>query len=187
LPSASERDFTVGFGWRHSQDQDGRRLVHHAGNAIGARSALVLYPQQGVSVSLLSNASWVASIEQTAQMLAAPFLPQPASAPVLCPVGMTTQRAWIGDAASKGAVRFVVNKGLCMGELPMPPVLAARFDGFLQRRATMLTIIGIDATGGLARAALVTPMGVFDLRPTGDGRHRATLNGTNSIVLQFER
>lgn len=180
-----EREYTIGFGWRHHRDQDGRPLLHHAGNAIGARSALVLYPQERAAISLLSNASWVASIEQTAQMLAAPFLPPPATPAMPCPLAATTQQAWYGDAASQGAVRFAMIDGICVGELPIPPNLAARFDNYLQRRATRLTIIGIDAAGGLARAALVTPMGAFDLRPTGDGRYRADFSATSHILLKF--
>jgi hypothetical protein len=167
------------------RDLDGRALLHHAGYAIGARSALMLYPQHGAAVSLLSNAGWVASIEQTAQMLAAPFLPQPANRAMACPLAETTQRAWYGDATSQGGVRFAVKDGLCIGELPIPPSLAARFDSAMQRRATKLTIIGIDAAGGLSRAALVTPIGAFDLRPTGDGRYRAELTATSSIILKF--
>jgi CubicO group peptidase (beta-lactamase class C family) len=181
-----ERNNSVGFGWRHNQDLDGNDLLHHAGYAIGVRSALVLYPQHGTAVSLLSNAGWVASIEQTAQMLAAPFLPQPAVATAACPLNATTQKAWYGDAISAGTVRFTMQDGLCVGELPIPPALAARLDSLLQRRATKLSIVGIDAAGGLARAALITPIGASDLRPLGDGRYRAELTATSSIILKFD-
>lgn len=183
--AVAERDYSVGFGWRHGRDQDGREVLHHAGNAIGARSALVLYPGQRAAVSLLSNASWVASIEQTAQMLAAPFLPPPATPAAPCPLAATRQQAWYGDAVSHGPVRFAVQDGICVGELPVPPALAARFDGLIQHRATRLTIIGIDRAGGLARATLVTPMGAYDLRPIGDGRYRADFGASSHVVLTF--
>ena len=47
-----------------------------AGVTDGARSALVLWPGEGVAVSLLSNASWVSSIERSAMLLAAPACAQ---------------------------------------------------------------------------------------------------------------
>src|SRR5690606_3074798 len=79
----------VALGWRVGHDQDGARIAHHAGVTIGARSVLVLYPEAGMSVSVLSTALWVASIRETAQMLAAPFQEPTTAQPVACPVTAT--------------------------------------------------------------------------------------------------
>ena len=45
----------VGLGWRISRDPFGKRVWHHEGSMKGARSALLIYPDDGVAVSLLSN------------------------------------------------------------------------------------------------------------------------------------
>ncbi|MEE8586789.1 MAG: serine hydrolase, partial [Acidobacteriota bacterium] len=69
----------VGIAWRIGADRDGRKLIHHAGSMGGARSFVGFYPGQGVAVAVMTNTSWGSWIEQTAQMLAWPFLdPQPA-------------------------------------------------------------------------------------------------------------
>lgn len=65
----------VGLGWRLARDAEGRRLYHHAGSMEGCRSVLVVYPEEGVVVALLSNrASSPHSPELMAQLVAAPFL-----------------------------------------------------------------------------------------------------------------
>ena len=62
--------YEVAFGWRIGMDSSGRTVYHHAGVTEGARSVLVLYPEFGLSIVFLSNASWTAQIERTAFALA---------------------------------------------------------------------------------------------------------------------
>lgn len=64
----------VGFGWRIGEDDQGRKVYHHAGVTPGARSVIVLYPDDDLVVTFLSNARWVASIERTAFSLADLYL-----------------------------------------------------------------------------------------------------------------
>ena len=66
--------YKVAFGWRVAQDFSGRRVYHHAGVTPGARSVIVLYPDAQLSIALLSNSSWVSSIDQTAFSLAGLWL-----------------------------------------------------------------------------------------------------------------
>ncbi len=66
--------YNVGFGWRISHDHENRRVYHHAGATPGARSILALYPEEEVSIAILSNASWIASIDQLAFTLANLYL-----------------------------------------------------------------------------------------------------------------
>jgi len=66
--------YSIAFGWRVGSDGFGRRVAHHAGVTQGARSILVVYPDDGVSIALLSNASWTAQIERTAFAFAQLFL-----------------------------------------------------------------------------------------------------------------
>ncbi len=131
--TVSERDYTVGFGWRRSTDVRGRRILHHAGSAIGARSALVLYPEQTTAIGLLSNAGWTSAIDTSAQALAAPFLPQPRKGAKPCPVEVTSHHAWDDkeDAVAKrGTARFAIVNGVCIGRISVPARLAARLQGF---------------------------------------------------------
>ena len=184
-----ERDYQVGLGWRVSRDVDGVRIAHHAGVTNGARSALVLWPERRMSASILSNASWVSSIEQTAMMLAAPFKPAaPASPAVDCPLRALRYRGQFKGEPFSGLVSFTHEHGLCVGTLALP---AGSFATWLnsgpQKDARQLALVGLDPRGGFARAALVTPLGLYDLRASNkDGVHVAQLNATTLISLQLE-
>jgi serine beta-lactamase-like protein LACTB len=45
----------VGLGWRIATDSLGRRYVHHGGASTGGRAFILVYPDQGVAVAILSN------------------------------------------------------------------------------------------------------------------------------------
>lgn len=184
--AAAEREFPVGFGWRGGRDADGRALAHHAGVTLGARSALVGYPDHALAVSLLSNASWTSSIEQSAQMIAAPFLPADRTAKAWpCPTNTIAYEARFDDVRSEGEARFTLVDGLCIGQIASPRAVADFVDGFPQRDAASLTIVGVDLRGGLSRGALVTPIGVFDLRVQTDGGYLARFSDTRALVLRL--
>lgn len=74
--AVKRRNFSVGFGWRIGQDELGRTVYHHAGATPGARSILMLYPEQALSIAILSNASWVSSIDHMAFALANLYIDQ---------------------------------------------------------------------------------------------------------------
>lgn len=194
--SARERDFEVGFGWRVSRDADGRAIAHHAGSAIGARSALVLWPEQQFGIGLLSNASWVSSIEQTAMMLAAPFQADTSQAdtfqtdppplpPRVCPQAARRYAGAFDGRPISGSAQFALKDGVCSGQVTVDNALGAWLNGFEQKDARRLEIIGLDRDGGLSRAALVTPIGLFDLRAQEDGRFAARLGATRSLVIHL--
>ena len=176
--SAGERGFDVGFGWRTSRDPQGRTVAHHAGVALGARSALVLWPDTGASASLLSNASWVSSIEQTTMVLASVFEAAPARERVrACPVGTTRYVAVFDGQVLAGDASFAVQDGVCEGQLSLPDgPLRAWLNGFPQRDAESLVVMALDGDGGMGRAALVTPIGLHLLQSTAEpGRFRVEL------------
>ena len=189
-----ERDYTVGLGWRTSRDVDGERIAHHAGVTNGARSALVLWPQRGMSASILSNASWVSSIEQTAVMLAAPFksvdatsVPVSASKQVACPLQASRYDGEFDGKGFSGSARFAIEDGLCIGDLALPAgALRDWLNAPMQNDTARLQVIGIDPRGGLARAALVTPLGLYDLRigAAGEG-YGATLGTTRTLSIRL--
>jgi serine beta-lactamase-like protein LACTB, mitochondrial len=64
----------VGIGWRISQDIDGRKVVEHSGSMQGARSVICIYPDDQLIISIMVNAEWSSTIEETAHMMARPFL-----------------------------------------------------------------------------------------------------------------
>lgn len=182
-----DEDYTLGFGWRLSDDADGAAMMHHTGATLGARSALVLWPEQDTVASLLSNAEWVSSIAISATVLAAPFRAVPAGLPAHeCPLQATRYVGRLGTTAIAGDARFTREDGLCIGRIVADAPLRGRFDAGPQRRTDTLTLIGIDTDGGLSRAALVTPMGAYDLRVDTDGTHAAKLGTTTTVTLRFE-
>ncbi|WP_084087112.1 serine hydrolase domain-containing protein [Aerolutibacter daejeonensis] len=185
--AAAERDYEVGFGWRVQRDADGDRIAHHAGVTSGARSALVLWPDRKLGVSLLSNAMWVSSIEQTSMLLAAPFKPVaeiPERKP--CPFTASRYEGQFNGRTFVGTARFSVEGGLCTGVLSLPAEpLGAWLNKFPQKDASTLRIIGIDPRGSLSRAVLVTPIGLHELRTEGRRGYVARLATSQAVSLRF--
>ncbi len=64
----------VGIGWRRSWDMDGRRVYEHAGAMGGARSVISIFPDDSLVVAIMSNTYSPGHIEETAHMIARPFL-----------------------------------------------------------------------------------------------------------------
>lgn len=183
-------DYAIGLGWRTLADQDGRRRAQHAGVTLGARSALVTWPDlpaaEQTAVSLLSNSLWVSSIEQSAAMLAAPHQAAPAGLlPAECPVRATHYEGRFRDQPIRGTARFEVQDGTCLGTLSLEGDAKAYFDAFPQQDADHLRVVGLDDGTGLSRAALVTPTGLYDLRAQADGSHRAPLGSTSELRVTF--
>ncbi|GGJ60325.1 hypothetical protein CDQ92_02435 [Sphingopyxis bauzanensis] len=185
---AGELDYGVGFGWRISRDPDGAPFVHHNGSTIGARSTVGLWRAERTAVSVLANASWVSRMEPTAQMIAAPFRPAPAGLiATACPVGAQRYRGTFGDAAVEGAVRFRIEQGLCIGTAEQHTAMRGYFGTAMQRTDAPLTLVGLDPEGGLARASLVNPFGIADLRAQADGSFTAEIATGRRLVLRFDQ
>lgn len=181
-----DRDSTVGFGWRSGRDDDGDRTAHHAGAANGARSALVVYPDLGMAVSVLSNAGWTSGIEQTAIMLAAPFKPAVSGPTVPCPTRSAAYQGEYNGKPLSGTAHVVLDDGVCTATITVQNAFGEWLNGFPQKDAKVLKIIGLDPDGGFSRAALVTPIGVYDLRAqAGEGRHVASLGGSSTVWVDF--
>lgn len=66
--------FQMGFGWRLGKDFLDRKVYHHAGATPGARSILVIYPEYDLSISILSNSSWISRIDKMAFSLASLYI-----------------------------------------------------------------------------------------------------------------
>lgn len=70
----SDSRYQVGFGWRIAKDEQQRTVYHHAGSTPGARAILAVYPQQDLSIAILSNSNWVVSMDKLAFALAGLYL-----------------------------------------------------------------------------------------------------------------
>lgn len=182
-----EGEDRLAFGWRLGADGEGHRIAHHAGVAIGARSALVVYPDSGDSVSVLSNAVWVSDIKETATMLAAPFRADPGGPQSPCPAWARRYTGSFGDNAVAGTVRFVVSDGICRGTIGIGNAAGDWFDALPQASADHLTVISVLPGDRLDRGALVTPSGTYDFRRQADGSFVAVMSPTRKLVVQFER
>jgi len=184
-----ERSFKMGFGWRLDVDAEGGRTLHHAGTTLGARSVLLLWPQGeggGTSVSLLSNVMWTSSIERSAEMLSAPLRPPvPGLAAQACPLTASRFEGDLDGAPLQGKATFRRDAGgLCRGELSLPDALAKVVNPGPQPAADKLIVIGLQ--GDLARAALVTPIGLADWRAQADGSARADVAGRRLVLRLSE-
>ena len=60
----------VGLAWRSGKDAMGRAIVHHAGSMGGARSLLLLYPDEKLALAMQTNTAWPSAIELTGQAMA---------------------------------------------------------------------------------------------------------------------
>lgn len=180
---AHERDYDIGFGWRVGRDADGNPIAHHAGITTGARSVLVLWPGEETSASVLSNAAWVSAMEPTAAMLAAPFRPSPAGlVAAACPASGRMQGILEGARFDVEAT-FRTEQGRCVGELVAAPAMRRFFASAYQWPAHRLQIVALTSDGTLARAALVTPFGLYDLRAHREGRWVARLDANTTFEL----
>lgn len=162
-PVRDEEDL-IGFGWRIGVDADGARIVHHAGVTSGARSALVLYPDTGESVSVVSNALWVAAIKETAIMLAAPFRVHADPNAAACPTYVTRYEGRFDGGDISGSASFALIDGVCRGRISANNAMGQWFNAFPQADADHLPIIALTTDERLGRAALVTPAGIYDFR-----------------------
>lgn len=178
--------YQVGFGWRLSPDEDGAATVHHAGVSPGVRSALVGWRGDGMAVALLSNALWTAAIDRSARMIAAPHRPRPAGLTArACPLRATRYAGTFNGSAVVGSAAFAVEDGLCVGTLQSSGALQAWLSGGAQKAAGALKLVGIDGAGGLARAGLVTPFGIYDLRARPNGAFTAAFGGARELVVRL--
>ncbi len=177
----------LAFGWRIGTDPDGQKIAHHSGAAIGARSTLIVYPDSGDSVSVLSNAGWVSDIRETAEMLVAPFRANSAGPHTPCPTWATGYSGSFGDKPIAGTVQFTVSDGICRGTLSMANAAGAWFDALPQGSTDNLTVISILPGNRLDRAALVTPSGTYDFRRQEDGSLVAALSPSRKFVVRLQR
>jgi CubicO group peptidase (beta-lactamase class C family) len=173
----------VGLGWRVGKDFRGRTVYHHAGAMAGARAVLVLYPESGVVVALMSNLSFVpGEAELTAQVLAAGFQPaapaREAGAPAALPTGDFAYEGSLRDQPIAGTLRLSAGGE---GKLGVPPALAELYRKNEAPPADDLELIEVRTPGIESLLALATPFGLLPaaVERTPDGGLTATALGGN--------
>lgn len=188
--TAAGEETGVGLGWRIGQDWRGRRIFHHSGSQAGARSTLVLYPEQGVVVAVMTNlGNSLSGIEVTAQMLAEPFLGAPAgAAAVTLPTAPRTYEGKFRDGAVSG-VLLLEQAGTTgyRGAISVPESLgtALRSQGFPLGSTFPLVTSFPDGEGIAAVAA--TPFGLLPLRlvPTEKGVRGTMTMGSQKLEIEI--
>jgi|GEM_PF-537856 len=182
-----EPEYSVGFGFRRSQDSQGQTYLHHSGVTQGARSALIFYPQHKVAISVLSNALWVSSIERTALTLSAAFRHDHSknkSTP--CPINTKMYRGIYADKPISGTVKFTSEAGLCTATLSSNNAFGEWIERVASnKRWTTLRLVSFGPNGGLADAALVTPIGAYEMQQQADGSYKIVLSATTALSLRF--
>ena len=53
--TADGKETGYGIGWMTGNDEKGRRVIRHGGGSVGGRTALILWPEQGLVVALIVN------------------------------------------------------------------------------------------------------------------------------------
>ncbi|MGE0555040.1 MAG: serine hydrolase domain-containing protein, partial [Gemmatimonadales bacterium] len=147
--TASGEPTGVAVGWRVGEDFEGRRVVHHAGSMGGARSVLIIYPDEGAVVATTTNTTWVSSVERNAQVLLEALLRSE-------PVGVGRVRAstvtTVDTVSATGSVRI----DGATGWVSTPPALAQLFS-----QASVDSLRIFQLRGELW--AVVTPVGTTAL------------------------
>jgi len=143
------------LGWRRSTDSRGKIFLHHAGVTDGARSIVAVWPDDGVAVSLLSNAAWVGRMEDTAVALA--IAAQTDSEPVSCP--RQGQQSYVGtfdNSPVRATIFWRRLPSLCRGEMTSESEVATWLRGYNFARKGAYTLIPLDHR----RWGLVTSIGI---------------------------
>ncbi|QQQ00846.1 hypothetical protein [Lysobacter enzymogenes] len=124
-------------------------------------------------------------MEPTVSVLSAPFRARPAGlVSAQCP-RVAHYRASFDNTPLRGAARFRLERGRCVGELNANGALHAHFAGATAWPDRRLRIVALDADGSLARAALVTPYGLYELRAYPSGTWRAQLSPKKKLTIFF--
>lgn len=180
-PARIENGETVGryyyrtaLGWRIGQDFKNRRMVHHAGVATGARSALVLYPDDQISIAILSNARWSSQIERTAYILALPFqTKQHLNNSESCPEMGDFYSGEFEGAIVNGHVDFRFENNTCILDLTVDNALGERLWRNHPGEIRKLRFYFVEENDNEVTLAMVSPYGLAEASfSSGDNQCR---------------
>jgi hypothetical protein len=148
----------VGLGWRLATDPSGRRLLHHEGSLEGARSALLVLPDEHFAVALQTNVGWTAAMDSTARVWAEALLDAEPT-----PADDRLEGRFEGDFdGTPVSGEWRLHRG--RGYLETPAALRERFRQSAADAERLPLFHLHDQV-----YALVTPWGLFRLTLSGDG------------------
>lgn len=167
--TADGKETGVGIGWRIVADSASRRVFHHAGSINGGRSVIVIYPDSGLVIVLLSNLSQTPlAIEQTAVTIAEPFLEivekQEQKNAAFNIAGTYDYAVESNEASTGGKIEIIRSRGGYEGWMTTPGPMSE----FLRRTglppSEKLKISGALIKGNNASLVLASAAGLFQLR-----------------------
>ncbi len=177
--------YNVAFGWRVSEDPAGRTVYHHSGVTQGARSALVLYPETGLSIAFLSNAAWVAQIERTAFSIAGIVLDRE----VPDAKGVARHFAGTFDGEAIAGTLFCANSPVSCRLSDERGPFADWLSQYLpdKRKQANWSFLPVRGAGG-RRLKIVTSVGLVELREDDSlaGRFEAEIGNNRMLEIQFQ-
>jgi CubicO group peptidase (beta-lactamase class C family) len=72
--TADGQETGVGITWRIGEDRLGRTVIHHSGSMGGARTTLLMVPEERLAVAVMTNTVWTSNIQRTGELLLEAFL-----------------------------------------------------------------------------------------------------------------
>jgi CubicO group peptidase (beta-lactamase class C family) len=177
----------IGLGWRLSESPWGERVWHHSGLSPGGRSALIVFPDSGRSVALLTNSAWTSAIETTAMTLARASDSIPALEPFAdCSLFEGEVTIGFEEETASARSRAMQSGEICSVGLAVRGRLQTWFNGFDQSDTDHMVLLVRGQIGDEIEAMLVTPVGVFPVAGMLDGVIEATI-GSREIVIHIRQ
>lgn len=181
LPSGTATG--VGLAWRNGMDVDGRRVIEHAGSMEGARAVLAIFPEERVSIALMTNREWSSTIEETAHLLAYPFLTVPS--PRKQPLGtfdVTVKTVSVsGEVQTQpGTLTLAPDRGH-LG-VQMASGAEQQFELFYLQHDDVYAFVRVD---GIYRTNITIADGVLSGEVIGYGSPQLTSPSANEPFMSF--
>lgn len=88
----------VGIAWRIGEDYQGRRVIHHSGSMGGARSTIVIWPELGEAIAVMTNSVWPSDAMDNGLLLMEAYRTPVAAAPA----GAAGELAYSGEFVRRG-------------------------------------------------------------------------------------
>ena len=181
---ANGQDTGVGIGWRVDHDAAGRVAIEHAGSMEGTRTVLTIFPAERLAVAIMANREWSSAIEETAHMLALPFLTaEPPPVPLTGHSEGVAELVSVSGQASRYPATLSLQQG--QGELSIHTAASAveRYVliGLPQRRTFALI-----RSDGIFSSTLSTDGKEWSLRVIGYGSPQGAPPANNPPFLTYQ-
>lgn len=165
--TAAGEETGVGIGWRIGEDPRGERVIHHSGSMGGARTTLVLYPERGEAIAIMTNITWPSDIRATAMWMMELYRREEIGGAATPPIRTDGPRPYggtFGEAGASGTLSFSPDGAW----ISTPEPFAEWSDGLVVDRMSIQHVRG-------GTWVLISPWGLYPLRiEARDGGIRGT-------------